>query len=157
MYYLIFCLVVLVSCRKNYCPDPTPIHVYKTVADYSGKVSVKLSDDKTKIVQAPGPNDIRHPGYETHHLVQGYLLNGICSGKNLAFLSIDKADYATWPVYPGADSLYKLIIDFDPLIVSYYNCGEKFLLDLENGGIDTALINQIIKDGELDKYFERLK
>jgi hypothetical protein len=148
---------MLASCRKNYCPDPTPIYVYKTVADYSSKVSVKLSDDKAKIVQAPGPNDIQHSSYETQYLVQGYLLNGICCGQNLAFLSIDKADYATWPLYPGADSLYKLIIDFDPLVVSYYNCGEKFLLDLDNGGIDTAQINQIIKDGELDKYFTKLK
>ena len=154
---MIFCLLVLISCRKNYCPDPTPIYVYKTVADYSSKVSVKLSNDNAKIVQAPGPIDIRHSRYQALNLVQGYQLNGICSGKSLAFLSIDKTDYANWPVYPGADSLYKLIIDFDPLVVSYFNCGEKFLLNIENGGIDTAQINQIIKNGELDKYFTKFK
>ena len=43
-----------------------------------------------------------------------------------------------------------MVLDDDPLIEMYYDRKRKV-------GRDTSIINTIIKKGELDKYFEKLK
>jgi len=93
---------------------------------------------------------------EYFKLTNGYLLNGIFGGSNTAFLSVDKKDYYNWALYPGSDSLFKLILDDDPFMEFYYYRDEHNEFS-NNNGLDTAKMNQLIKDGQLEKYFERIK
>lgn len=146
--------LMLISCEKG--GEEISLHIYKTKSDYLNKVSVQMSDDKTKIIAAPGPTDVDTSSNWPKKLVNGYLLGGIFGGSNTAFLTLDKKDYYNWPLYPGSDSLLKLIIDKDPFTELYYYRDEHNVFDTGNG-LDTAKMNQLIKDGQLEKYFKRIK
>ncbi len=147
--------LIFFSCEKG--GDYEWLYIYKTKSDYSNKVSVELSPDKSKIVAAPGPHDVDTTSNWPQELANGYLLNGILGGSNTAFLSIDKKDYYEWPLYPGSDSLFKLIIDKDPFTELYYYSDEHNEFWNDDTGLDTAKMNRLIKDGQLEKYFERIK
>lgn len=151
---IFFLCLIMVSCEKG--GESVWLYVYKTKSDYTSKVSVKLSDDKLKIIGAPGPHDVDTSNVWPKKLTNGYLLNGIFGGKNTAFLSINKQDYFNWDIYPGSDSLYKLILDKDPFTELYYYCDEHNNFSSSNG-LDTTKINQLIKDGLLEKYFKHIK
>ena len=142
----LFLLVFAFSCEKGSVNDER-IWVYRTNHDYSKNVCVQLSPDKSKIVGFPAPNTrIKWP----LKLADGYLLNGT-SGVNSGFTSLKMDDYST---SVGADSLYKLLIDKDPFI-DFYECTNNTLYT--DIGVDTAKINQIIRNNELDMYFRKLK
>jgi len=52
---ILFSLLML-SCEKD--GNDVSLYIYKTKSDYSDKVSVEMSNDKSKIVAAPGPHDV---------------------------------------------------------------------------------------------------
>lgn len=55
-------------------------------------------------------------------------------------------------IYPSVDELQNSIIDADPFIEYYMALKPgRFVIG------DTAQINEIIRNGEIEKYFERLK
>lgn len=146
--------LLMLSCEKD--GNDVSLYIYKTNSDYSDKVSVEMSNDKSKIVAAPGPHDVDTTSNWPQELTNGYLLNGIFGGSNTAFLSVDKKDYYDWTLYPGSDSLFNLVLDDDPFIEFYYYRDEHNEFS-NNNGLDTAKMNQLIKDGQLKKYFERIK
>lgn len=151
---LAFLCLLMFSCAKD--GNEVSLYIYKTKADYSEKVSVKMVPDKSKISSAPGPHDVDTTSNWPKKLTDGYLLNGIFGGSNTAFLSVDKKDYYDWPVFPGSDSLFQLILDDDPFVEFYYYRDEHNEFS-DNNGLDTIRLNQLIRDGELEKYFERIK
>ena len=133
------------------------IYVYKTKADYTKNVCVELDPDKTKVTSFYAPNSInsRWPV----RLTDNYVLNGTL-GSNSGFLSITNEEYnQNYSASPGADSLYKLLLDDDPYIEFYEFNDTKNVFYNESGanGIDTAYINHLIREDNLEKYFIRIK
>ncbi len=138
--------------------DYERIYVYKTKTDYSDNVCVQLTSDKSKISSYPGPGE-GGPWYWPVELAEGYLLNGT-RGANSGFLSITNEEYnQNYNTSPGADSLYKLLLDKDPFVEFYQFDDTKNVFYNESGayGIDTAYINHLIKESNLEKYFIRIK
>ncbi len=133
------------------------IYVYKTKADYTKNVCVELDSKKTKITSnyAPFSVNTRWP----IKLINGYALNGTL-GANSGYLSITNDEYKlNYDVSPSPDSLYKLLLDDDPFIEFYEFNDPKNVFYNENGayGVDTAYINHLIKESNLEKYFIRIK
>ncbi|MCY1722823.1 hypothetical protein OU798_20920 [Prolixibacteraceae bacterium Z1-6] len=132
--------------------DLIEIHKFKG-QDYSNYVPVSLTDDKTKIHSAPGLWPTQWPV----KLVNGYYLNGAL-GENSGYVSITIEDYNENYTKIGIDSLNKLVIERDPYLEFYRGDLDDFWVE-EGGyyGIDTAAINNLIRNGNLEKYFNRLK
>ncbi len=143
------------SCERIKDKNVT-IWVYKMKNDYSKNVPVRLSENKLKITVFPGPNDLdlRWPV----KLTNSYFLNGSI-GSNTGYLSLTIEEYNKYETSPGADSLYKLLIDKEPFIAFYQRDDYNSTFRDENGayGIDTILLNELIRNNELEKYFVKLK
>ena len=140
------------SCEKGKDMD-TLIQIYKfKTKDYSNNVPVELSDDKKKITSAPG-NIARMP----IKLTDNYYLDG-SMGVNTGYLSLTIKEHNAFEIKPGVDSLYNLLIEKDPYLEYYYRHDDGTFRD-ENGayGIDTAMINDLVRKDKLEKYFDRLK
>jgi hypothetical protein len=140
------------SCEKVKDKD-TLIQIYKfKTIDYSNNVPVELSDDKDKITSAPG-NITRVPV----KLSDNYYLNG-SMGVNTGYLSLTIEEHNNLEIKPGIDSLYNLLIEKDPYLEYYYRHDDGTFRN-ENGvyGIDTAMINDLIRTDKLENYFDRLK
>ncbi|MGC9332460.1 MAG: hypothetical protein ACP5DZ_11400 [Bacteroidales bacterium] len=132
------------------------VFIYKTKNDYSDNMFVPLSADKTRIKSCPDPQDPQDIYFYEKYpikLANNHLLFCNYPIENIGFLSITKTEYMeNYDVAPEPDSLYSLLIDKEPFIEYYYVDGHFF-----NNGLDTAWINNIIINGELELYFERLK
>ena len=158
--FIIFLFVLIslsFSCETG-SVDYEWIFIYKTKTDYSDKVCVQLTADKSKISSYPGPGE-GAPLYWPVELAEGYLLNGT-RGVNSGFLSITNEEYnQNYSTSPGADSLYKLLLEKDPFIEFYEFNDTKNVFYNESGayGIDTAYINHLIRENNLEKYFIRIK
>lgn len=155
MYYkiLIFLFLTLTySCKES--TKDTTIWIYKMVNDYSQKVPVELSADKTQIVSHSLKIGTQWPV----SLSGGYFLNG-SMGPNTGYLSLSIEEYNRFETLPDKDSLYKLLIDKDPFIEFYRLNDDRGIFMNGNGylGFDTVLLNSIIRNGKLELYFDRLK
>jgi hypothetical protein len=156
---LLFLSVSNSACYKdNITPDDDLI-IYKIDPAYADKVAIQLSDDKKRIISYPAP------GYEISQpvilLKNNYRLNGNIRGPNTAYISLNFEQYDTFfnsPHENTVDTLMKLILDDDPFIEYWYryNYGP-FHKNTNDAYLDTAMINQVILDEELGKYFTRLK
>jgi hypothetical protein len=150
--FFVFTCFFITNCDKD---GYITLLVYKTKADYSDKVTVKLSPDKDKVVGFPGPwnHDERWP----MKLANGYLLHGVFGGLYTGITSLTWEEYSKYPTASlTPDSLYKLLIDKDPFL-EYYSFEDHTGIFINEAGIDTARLNNIIITGELEKYFTRLK
>ncbi len=150
---LIFCL--LFSCEKVKTKDSTIyVYTFKDTNDYSNHVPVELSKDKSKITSAPGSLPSKWPV----ELISGYYLNGSL-GPNTGYISMTIDEYNSYEIKPSVDTLSKLIIEKDPYSQFYRRNDDNNKFYNENGayGIDTALINDLIRKNSLEKYFERVK
>ena len=90
--------------------------IYKTKADYSKNVPVTLSEDGSRIISYPAPQDLYTNGnlaYPTP-LAKGYLLDNRGIGPHSAFLSLTYEQYAALASAPNTDDMYKMILDKDP-------------------------------------------
>lgn len=151
-------LMFTIICFTNSCEEAGVkggrIIVYKTNQDYSRNIYVRVNPERTKITVLPGAIDtIRLP----QKLVQGYYLGTARNGENGVESVVTSLTIDTYKPDITADSLIKLIIDFDPFI-EYYECRDsKIDLFHNDNGIDTVKINEVIINNELDKYFNRLK
>ncbi|MEI6122209.1 MAG: hypothetical protein WCQ95_01135 [Bacteroidota bacterium] len=113
--------------------------IYKTTSDYFNNVPVILSENKTKIVSYPDVKDVSYNGslaYPTR-LKKGYLLDNRGINKNVAFLHYSYEEYSKLGTTPTAESLIKMIIDFNPVL-------EIYLCDCSR---DTVELNKIIANG----------
>lgn len=130
--------------------------VYKTRQDYSRNIYVRVNDDRTKVTVFPSVSDcdtIKIPV----KLAKGYYLGTGRNGENGVKSSVTSLTVETYKTYISPDSLLKLVIDFDPFL-EYYECEDSKIDWFHNdNGIDTAKLNKVINDNELDKYFDRLK
>lgn len=106
-----------------------PALVYKTKADYTNLVPVMLSDDKSVIVSYPHPTDVKQGDVmkTPTALKKGYWLDNKGIGKNVAFLKLTYAEYATLNEAPSLDEMMSMIVDKDPL-TELCNCGNKTAL-----------------------------
>jgi hypothetical protein len=156
--FVISILVLTSNCEKIFQNDRDIIWVYKTKNDYTDKVSVQLSEDKSEIKSLPAPSDVDTTGSRPLHLVEGYYLNG-SSGPNTGYLSLTKKEYSKYEVAPSRDSMYSLLIDKDPFIRFYSRDDDNGFRDVNVSpyGIDTAKINDLIRRGTLSNHFTRLK
>jgi len=154
-----FLMVLIISAgissgkkEKQSAAEPHVI-VYKTKKNYDNNIPVMLSDDKSKIVSYPDPSDVVNDnGYTTPtKLRHGYLLDNRGVGLNTAFLKITYKEYAKLQKPPSLDSMYKIIIDKDP-IAELYDCGSRYEMT------DPAKeVNEMIKNDELKKNAKELK
>ncbi len=124
------------------------------VNDYSQKVPVELSSDKSHIVSHSLKISTQWPV----SLANGYFLNG-SMGPNTGYLSLSIEEYNKLESKPNKDSLYKLLIDKEPFIEFYKLNDDRGIFINGNGylGFDTVLLNSIIKNDKLELYFDILK
>ncbi len=142
------------SCEKVKDEDTTiQIYKFKTDSDYSNNTPVELSVDKSKITSNSSEINDRWP----IKLDSGYYLNG-SMGVYSGYLSLSIEEYNSYDIKPGVDSLYNLLIEKDPYL-EYYQRNDDGTFRNESGvyGIDTAMINDLIRTDKLENYFERLK
>ncbi|PSR52553.1 hypothetical protein AHMF7605_02935 [Adhaeribacter arboris] len=94
-----------------------PTIVYKTKQDYTNKVAVILTPDKTEIASYPHPQDIAKRGNKVQPLLlaDGYLLDNQGINQNVAFTSYTFEQYAALPQTPSMEELKSRIIDKEPL------------------------------------------
>lgn len=152
--FAISILVLTTNCKKTFEGDFDSIYVYKMKNDYSDKVPVELSEDKSKITAYPGPNEVDKP----IALAEGCYLMG-SFGSNSGYLSLTISEYNQYEVPPGPDSLYKMLIDKDPFIRFYSRDNDKGFQNenVSPYGIDTSKINALIRRGALSNHFTRIK
>jgi hypothetical protein len=127
--------------------------VYRTSTDHADHVPVLLSDDKTRIISYPHPNDLKTGnGYPVPtSLGKGYLLDNRGIGLNVAYLSMTYAQYAALDQAPSLETLEASIIDRDPL-VEMCECARR------NEFKDPAKeIAAWVEAGELQKHCKKLK
>ena len=126
-------------------PGPHAI-VYKTKADYSKYVPVALSDDKSKIISYPAPQDVFTGGKLAlpTELPHGFWLDNRGIGPNSCFIKVTYEEYSKMTQAPSPDELYKLIIDKNPF-------EEMFDLGLRHDFKDED-IHAIVKSHKLKEY-----
>lgn len=159
---ILLSVILIVSCKTkqpaasildNFTPDFTkgpPTIVYKARKDYRELVPVLLSDDKTRIVAYPGPNDIKSAdGFPIPvELHDGYYLDHRGITKDAAFLKLTYEEYSQLEAIPPVVELYKLIVNADPL-KEICDCGsQKAFTDIEkqlNDLIDSGKLREVCK------------
>lgn len=150
--------IIAVSC--SLFDDGADVHnemwVYKTKADYSNNVCVQMNAEKTEIYATKGSK-----GKWPVSLIDGYQVDKESLGINTAYLSITFDEFAQNGNSISIDSMKKIILDKNPFL-EYYECDNYkdhfYIYPTEGGyyGVDTAKINEVIRKGELKKYFKRV-
>lgn len=146
-----------ISCKRFEIgvSDPGFMSIYKTKQGYSEYICVSLSSVDSKVFGHPAVSyvDDKKP----INLSNDYKVKAI--GLDMVYTDIKIEDWAR--IKDSIDEnnlnehtfLYNRIIDFDPFIEFYIDL-EK-IVDYINP--DTIFLNTVIKNGELIKYFERVK
>jgi hypothetical protein len=140
--------LLISNCDRAMEQDYT-IQLYKPKSDYSSYVPIELSADKKVITSLTGAKEPC-----SMQLDKGYFINGTM-GVNTAYLSLTFEEYSP---QMGIDSFYKYVMEVDPFI-EYYTSEDISLRNFEeeSNGIDTALINGLIREDRITDYFVRLK
>lgn len=150
----VICAVILIStaCMRQSTPvtlsDTAPLIMYKTKADYSSYVPVRLSADGMKVIAFPAPQDVKkgkHYRYPVQ-LKEGYWLDQQGVGPHTAFLNITYPEYAALTATPAPAELMQRILEKQPF-TEMYACGKAN----EYEDIERAL-NRIIAEGKLDQF-----
>lgn len=154
---IIICLLGLIGCERFEIgsSDAGPMTIYKTRQDYSDYLSVSLTPDKSKISSYPGPTDIDN-GNKAILLKDDYKTSLIWLDYVYTDIKLNDWERIWDSIHDNhiqtSQFLYDHIIDFDPFV--------EFYIDYErivDYNPDTVFLNTIIKNGELNKYFERVK
>ena len=136
----------------NSMHDSAPVIVYKTKANYSDLVPIRISEDKTTILSYPDPSDLKSgENYLTPiRLKKGYWLDQKGVDKHSAFLSINYKAYSGLSSAPDLQKLKDSILETDPFLEMYY-CGKSTeYKDL------VAELNEKIVSGQL-KEMKKIK
>jgi hypothetical protein len=145
------------------------IAIYKTNGDYFNLVDVGMKGDKFIRTESFWNN--RYDTFDKMEvvdndtiykyrwrLINGYVLDKEADYHQDVFLSLTFKEYLAKEIGMGKslshDTLKKYIIDKDPFTEFYSSKSEPYY---SYYSIDTAEFNSIIRNGELEKYFERLK
>ncbi|MDP3912516.1 MAG: hypothetical protein Q8R96_02115 [Bacteroidota bacterium] len=159
---MLFLLMIDSSCIKKEEVTTPGLNIYKTKGDYFLYVNTWGKKNAPTTYRA---NDARIGNLDTDTiymgrkiLISGYILSAENSVDdyftNITFTEMVKYNdslglSASFP----RDSVFKRVIDENPYIEFYHDDYHPRRFELK----DTAKINQIIRDGELEKYFKRLK
>jgi hypothetical protein len=157
---ILFLMAINFSCIKEEATDPG-LNIYKTKGDYFLYVNTW---GKQMAPTAYRANDGRlgelndDTIYKCRtRLIDGYILSAENTVDdyftNITFTEMarynDSLGIASFP----RDSVFKRVIDENPYIEFYHDEHSPRIFELT----DTAKINKIIRNGELEKYFKRLK
>ena len=121
---LIIALLIFINAKTESLsvgrPGPQAI-VYKTKGDYAQLVPVTLSEDKSRIISYPAPQDVFTNGKLAlpTHLAHGYLLDNRGISPNSAFIKMTYEEYSQMAQSPSPEELYKMIIDKSPFTEMY--------------------------------------
>jgi len=164
-----FVSIICTSCEPWFKPVlPPGISIYKTNADYFDHTDIGMKGDRifrTSIYFRDGDKFIiteTDTIYKNRvRLLNGYILDFEADSRYDVFLDLTfKQQMALEKIYPGGiphDILKSHILDKDPYSVYYRDTAEPRLFEQTVGTVDTSELNQIIRDGKLDQYFEKLK
>ena len=158
---LIYLFITVMLCSGSSCVKTEAqypgVSVYKTRGDYFDKITVGIND-KDKIFRGPFDSfkDDTIPKNRAR-LINGYVLDAEGDLKYDAFLNMSIREYNNWLEeydmdYLPNDTAWKYMLDKDPYI-EYYRAKDRDMFI----GLDTTGLNQIILDGQLEKYFNKLK
>jgi hypothetical protein len=162
------------SCNLIDNEDLTPgITIYKTRGDYYNLVDIGMKGDKIYRT-----NSFWNSRYDSYHfiefidndtlytqryrLVNGYILDSEADERYDVFINMTHKEHLKREVINSemelgvsvsGDTLRKYIIDKDPYTEFYRNKTDVKRLYLS----DSLEINEIILNGEIDKYFEKIK
>jgi len=154
-------LLVNYSCTQDEDTDPG-LNIYKTKGDYFLFVNT-WGQQMAPTTYRSNDARIGTLATDTIYLCRTNLVNGYILGAensvddyftNITFTEMVKYNdslgmSASFP----RDSVFKRVIDKNPYIEFYHDENSPRRFELK----DTAKINQIIKNGELEKYFKKLK
>ena len=154
--------------KTKYAATAPGLAVYKTKGNYFNKAFVFMKSSKIYAYMAyynPRYNSISRfkiTGTDTIYservrLIDGYVLAAEWS-KDMVFLDWTMNQFLDYEInhhsaYVPIDTLKAHILDANPFIVLYCDPHRPKKYELS----DTAEINRIIRNGELGKYFKRLK
>ena len=152
VFAMLLAVVSMSSCIKwKCCIKGDSVQVYKTKGDYTNNAYVLYNKDKDYIY---GYYDDVDTALFPMPIYGGYYLHHEMS-PDAAFLSISPK-----VMNYSIDTLKQMIIDDDPFI-EFFSATDNYNLYDNNSsnpmGIDTAYINQLIKEGDLKKEFKKVK
>ncbi len=141
--------------------DYPGISIYKTKGDYYDLVTVGMKGNRIfRSGYASTASKFNYINGDTIYknrarLINGYVLDTESSNEYDVFLSLTFKEYMRkadkYGDFPN-DSVYKYILDKKPFI-EYYREKESLSFSIA----DTAAINELIRKGELQKYFNSEK
>ena len=162
-FIFLFLSLMGAGCEKDKPEALGPgLTIYKTSNDYFNNASINLMDGKVYYlpdipIETDG-NGIVHHKFRVK-LANGYILASGDHSIYTAFLSYTVEEYYNMmevqKIHPSFNELQNNIIDSDPFEKYYYDT-----IPYGSGGFefkDTAKINEIIRNGEIEKYFKKLK
>lgn len=165
-----FLLLTFFSCVKHkYAMTAPGLAVYKTKGDYFNKAFVFMNSSgiyMTPTYYNPRYNlidsFIKITDNDTVYTQRAKLINGYILAtewsKNMVFLNLTFAEFLKYQIEHNTGSipvkiLKEHILNADPFLELYYDPNRPRKYELS----DSAEINQMIRNGELGKYFKRLK
>ena len=170
---LIVCGIIVLtafSCIKQEVTAPG-LAIYKTKGDYFNNVSVTMKKNGDIIFypdyHSPGRNSIDSRIKITEDdtiytrrakLISGYIISAEIEERSI-FVDFTFKEYLKYEInnpHVGGvpeNVLIEHILDDDPFLELYIDPNRPRKYELS----DTALINQMIRNGELEKYFEKIK
>jgi hypothetical protein len=161
--------LICTSCEPWFKPVlPPGISIYKTNGDYFDHTDIGMKGDRifrTSIYIQDGNKFIISETDTIYKyrfkLVNGYVLDFAADSRYDVFLDLTfKQQMALEKNYSGGiptDILKSHILDKDPYSVYYRDTSEPRLFGQTIESVDTSELNQIIRDGKLDQFFEKLK
>ncbi len=107
----------------HFRPD-SPMVIYKTRADYSQFVPVRMNADRTEIIEAPHPADLIHQGRLAFPVAlnQGYWIDNLGITPDVAYLRFTIENYSKLDEPLSVEIMMRYILDAYPL-TEMYRCG----------------------------------
>ena len=159
------------SCEKEPQATAPGFAVYKTKGDYFYNVSVGMNE-KGKLYHYPAFYNPRFKSISDSRikiteddtvytyrakLINGYIISGEI-GENSIFLDFTFKEYIKYEINNNRSGvplevLSEHILDDNPFLELYFDPNKPRKYEIS----DSAEINQIIRNGELEKYFEKIK
>ena len=169
-YLVLFSIILTCTyCEPNFKPALSPgISIYKTNGDYFELADIGMKGDdifRTSIYSIELHKFIFTDTDTLYKyrikLEKGYILDFEADSKYDVFLDLTfKEHMSLEKTYPGGiprDILRDHILDRAPYVEYYRDTAEPRLFGQTPETVDTSEINQIIKDGKLGQYFEKIK
>jgi len=157
------------SCEKEPQATAPGIAVYKTKGDYFNNTFVFMKSSGSIYMVTSYYNQrynsistkIKITENDTVYTLRAKLVDGYIfadeHSKDMTFLNFTFKEYLRYEIknghHPTNDELLNNILDDDPFIEYYQDPKRPRKFELS----DSAEINQIIRNGELEKYFEKMK